>query len=93
MVVIAFGSMIYIVCYSISDPDWNGDGGYFFTGIMYLVLGILFAITSFNIIKQLKLNFDQFYRENKVNLIIASIGLTFPLLVRGAVDTYSVYWS
>ena len=86
-------SLIYIIDYSIQNPDWDGCGDKIFTGVMYMVLGVCFAVTSFNIVHELKTNFNEFYVENKVNLIVASVGLTVPLLARGIIDTYSAYWS
>ena len=60
---------------------------------MYITLGLLFAIVSFKIIHQLKAHFTDFYVQIKFKLIMVSIGLTFPLLLRGSIDTFSATWS
>ena len=89
LIILVFCTIIYIIYYSIANPGWPGHESTLFTGIMYLTLGLSFAIVSIGIIHQLRTHFTDFYVQIKFKLIMVSIGLTFPLLLRGSIDTIS----
>jgi hypothetical protein len=84
--------LLTVIVYEIYDPEWEGDGSVLFTGIMYLTLGISFTVVSLEIIKELKKHFSDFYDQIRFKLIVAALGLTLPMLLRGSIDTASNYW-
>jgi hypothetical protein len=55
-------------------------------GIVFIVLGIIFFISSTLTLIRLKFYFPGFYKENKKILIFATLGLSIPVLIRGLLN-------
>ena len=55
-------------------------------GIVFIVLGISFLISSTLTLMRLKYYFPKFYKENKKILIFATIGLSLPVFTRGSLN-------
>ena len=58
-----------------------------FAGIDFFICGFLFALTGIKMLIRLKAYFPEFYQENNKKLLVATIGLSFPLICRGIIDT------
>jgi len=61
------------------------------SGITFLILGGTFGVTGIMNNYRLYKYFRPFYHENKCMLFLAAIGLSVPLIVRGALDTARYY--
>jgi hypothetical protein len=61
------------------------------SGFNFLILGLAFGITGHMTNMRLKHYFNQFYSENRKMLILATIGLSFPLILRGSFDLIRSY--
>ena len=59
--------------------------------MVFIVLPLVFLITSIFIVLRIKKYFYDFYKENKCILITATFGLSIPLLFRGIFDFVSVF--
>ena len=57
------------------------------TASIFTVLAIAFFIVGIMSLHRLKKYFPQFYNENRWTLIIATLGLSLPLLFRGVTDS------
>jgi len=55
-------------------------------GLTYTVYSLLFFITGFLSLGRLKKYFPVFYEENYLMLLIATLGLSVPLFLRGMFD-------
>ena len=56
------------------------------TGGNFFFLSLSFSIISYKILDRLRKDFPSFYQSNRCTIILANIGLTVPLLVRGTID-------
>ena len=54
-------TLLIVIIYSLTNPLWDGGWSTMFTGILYLSLGLSFAIVSYEIIQELKKQFTDFY--------------------------------
>jgi hypothetical protein len=61
------------------------------SGFNFLILGLAFGITGHMTNMRLKFYFNEFYCENRKMLILATIGLSFPLILRGSLDLIRHY--
>jgi len=61
------------------------------SGINFLVLGVLFGISGFLNNHRLWKYFPNFFYENKGMLILATMGLSIPLIARGILDIMRYY--
>jgi hypothetical protein len=55
-------------------------------GIYTIILGIIFALASIMINRNLKLNFKQFYSQYRKILIFTTFGLSLPMIIEGAIE-------
>jgi hypothetical protein len=60
-------------------------------GFNFLILGVAFGITGLMTNMRLKHYFSEFYFENRKMLILATVGLSFPLMLRGCFDLTRFY--
>ena len=58
---------------------------------MYACLGIAFLVCGITMNVALKRNFPLFYETNSCSLWIATIGLSFPLLLRAVINLIYIY--
>ena len=79
--------LIYVVKCSLNDNIDTFNIPLLFAGIDFFICGFLFALTGLKMLMRLKAYFPEFYKENSKKLIIATVGLSFPLLCRGVIDT------
>ena len=84
-----------IIVKSLKKPDYKYSGVVLIiSGYMFIMLGVAFAVIGVQIINALKIHFRQFYQDNKKVLIIATLGLSLPLVSRGAINLgrgYNLY--
>ena len=57
-----------------------------FTGSLYTLHSVVFAVSGFLIMNRLKWYFPDFYNENWGIILIATIALSFSLILRGILD-------
>ena len=62
-----------------------------YVGFNFLVLGMAFGTTGHMTNMRLKTYFSEFYYENRKMLILATVGLSFPLILRGSFDLIRFY--
>ena len=81
--------VIYIwgVIFFVENTDDEIFIPFLIVGLDFLMLSVLFGSIGFKICRLIQTNFPDFYRDNKSNLIAATLGLSIPLLARGIVDT------
>ena len=58
----------------------------FSSGFIFTTLGVLFALSGIATNMRIKKYFRGFYREHRCMLNFATIGLSLPLMIRGALD-------
>ena len=63
----------------------------FSSGIIFITLGLLFAISGLATNMRLKRYFGDFYKEHKCMLVFATMGLSVPLIFRGTLDLLRYY--
>ena len=56
------------------------------SGIIFVIIGVAFAVIGFMNNMRLKKFFFPFYQDNRVMLIAATLGLSIPLILRGTID-------
>lgn len=78
---------VYTVSYNIHYPNEMLESTMLIVGLDFLALGFTFGIVSYKICSLIKINFPDFYLENKRTLVLATVGLTVPLFFRGISDT------
>ena len=81
------GFYVIAVSYNIRNPNEHLQSLMLIVGIDFLFLGCTFGIVSYKICLLIKINFPEFYLENRGTLIFATVGLTVPLYFRGISDT------
>jgi len=57
------------------------------TGVGFTLLSLFFLILSIFLLCRLKKYFGEFYKEHWCLLVLATVGLSFPLMFRGIFDT------
>ena len=57
------------------------------TGVGFTILSLFFLILSIFLLCRLKRYFKEFYNEHWCLLVLATIGLSFPIMCRGIFDT------
>jgi len=60
------------------------------SGINFIVVGILFAVSGIMINLRIKKYFGVFYMENNILLWVATLGLSIPILFRGSLNVSRV---
>ena len=61
------------------------------SGYNFIIIGLAFGISGFMTNIRLKKYFNKFYKENRAMLIFATLGLSIPLITRGAMDLFRHY--
>lgn len=89
LVALLFNLAFYVIAvsYNIRNPNEHLQSLMLIVGIDFLLLGCTFGIVSYKICSLIKINFPEFYLENRRTLIFATVGLTVPLYFRGISDT------
>lgn len=61
------------------------------TGYNFIIIGVAFGVSGFMTNMRLKTFFNQFYMENRTMLVLATLGLSVPLILRGSLDLFRHY--
>ena len=61
------------------------------TGIEFSILASAFGIVGFMILRRLRKYFREFYNQNYKMIMMATMGLFAPLLLRGVIDSERYY--
>lgn len=61
------------------------------SGLIFITLGLLFAVSGVATNMRINRYFPDFYKENKWMLIFATMGLSIPLIMRGSLDMLRYY--
>lgn len=90
-VLIILSLFTWFIVWSIKNPAEDITIQLFITGLEFALLGLNFGFVGHKSCVLIKNNFPEFYADNKRNLHIATIGLSVPLICRGALDITRYY--
>ena len=81
-----YGFYIFTELNEVEEDSENEDIVNITIGIYTIILGIIFALASIMINRNLKLNFKQFYSQYRKILIFTTFGLSLPMIIEGAIE-------
>ena len=83
---LVWGSVSVVIYLSVDANEYNNWLVHICVGTCFISVGVLFGIFGILINLKLYVSFRQFYNNNKKKLILSTIGLSIPIIIRGTLD-------